>query len=84
MFKEDADIAAVQKEHDDAVARKKLQLAEANVEHDKLIAEEDAEEKVNQEKAAVDAETKAIEDKRLDAQKRQQELFQAIDRGEAV
>jgi len=45
-------------------------LAEANVEHDKLIAEEDAEEKVNQEKAAVDAETKAIEDKRLDAQKR--------------
>jgi len=45
-------------------------LAQAEVEHEKLVAQEEAEEKENQEKAAVEAEKKAVEDRRLDAEKR--------------
>lgn len=80
MFKEDFEMAAVQKEHDEAIARKKQQLAQAEVEHEKLVADEEAEEKAKNADAEVEAEKKAIEDKRRDAEKRQQELFQAIDK----
>lgn len=56
MFKEDFEMAAVQKEHDEAVARKKQQLAQAEVEHEKLIAQEEQEQKEKAEKALADAE----------------------------
>ena len=56
MFKEDFEMAAVQKEHHEAVARKKQQLAQAEVEHEKLIAEEEQEQKEKAEKALADAE----------------------------
>ena len=84
MFKEDFEMAAVQKEHDEAVARKKQQLAQAEIEHEKLVAEEEAEERSKAEKAAIEAEKKVEEDKRREAEQRKQELFNAIDRGEAI
>ena len=56
MFKEDFEMAAVQKEHDEAVARKKQQLAQAEVEHEKLIAQEEQDQKEKAEKALADAE----------------------------
>jgi len=46
-------------------------LAQAEVEHEKLVADEEAEEKAKNADAEVEAEKKAIEDKRRDAEKRQ-------------
>ena len=52
MFKEDIEMDKIANERKEALERKRIQLAEAEKEHEKLVAEEEAEEKKKQEEAA--------------------------------
>merc|ERR1719223_2118617 len=70
MFSEDVEMDKIANEHKAALERKRIQLAEAEKEHEKLVADEEAEEKKSQEEAADLAEKNAVEDKRKAAEDR--------------
>lgn len=58
--------------------RKKQQLAEAEVEHEKLVAEEEKEEAANKEKMDALREEKAEEDKKDAARKHHDQLLKEL------
>ena len=59
-FKEGADEAALEKEKSDAIEAKKVQLAQAEVEHEKMVKEEEEEDKKKE-----DADQKAFEEREM-------------------
>ena len=80
LYKEEAEAAAIQHEKEESIRLKKIQLAEAEKEHDRLVAEEEAEDQKKKEE-----EEKAIEErqqlqKQIDAEKRKAQIMAEIDR----
>ena len=66
------------KDIEDAKMRKKQQLAEAEVEHEKLVAEEEKEDAANKEKMDALREEKAEEDKKDAARKHHDQLLKEL------
>lgn len=77
MEQEQAQVAA-QKELEDAREAKRVQLIEAEKEHEKLVAEEEKEEAEKQEKEQEAMEQRMEEKKRQDAQKAHEALFKQV------
>ena len=67
-----------QKELEEAKERKKIQLAEAEKEHEALVAQEEKEEAEKAEKAAAAAEEKAEEDRKDAARKHHEQLLKEL------
>lgn len=69
---------SIEKEIEDAKARKKQQLAEAEKEHEKLVAEEEKEEAEQREKMEKLREEKEEEDRKDNARKNHEKLLKEL------
>jgi len=67
-----------QKEMEDAKERKRIQLAEAEKEHEQLVAEEEKEEAAQKEKDAKEAEEREEEKRKDDARKHHEQMLKEL------
>ena len=80
LYKEEAEAAAAQKEKEDAIQAKKIQLAEAEKEHERLVKEEEEEDKKKEEAEQKAFEERELMQRQLEADKRKAQMMAEIDR----